>query len=223
MFTDKTADNLNTKIKTTKTDSFSSQIASDCELGFNLLNDVGPVVAIYGSSRLGADNPYYQMTQELAYQLSEKGFAVMSGGGPGIMEAANLGAYKGQSSSIGVHVQLPSEKHPNEHLDISMQFQSYFPRKVMFAHSATAVIAMPGGFGTLDEVFEILTMVQQSKASPIPVIFVGRDFWSGLLEWIGDKLLSLKVITQSELELIQLVDSLDEVLDKIGCVEPELK
>ena len=147
------------------------------------LSDIHPAVSIFGSARTPHDHPYYQLTEEIARLLSDAGFSVISGGGPGIMEAANKGAFYGKSPSVGLNIQLPHEQHNNPYQNISQTFQHFFTRKVMFVKFASAYVVMPGGFGTLDELMEALTLVQTGKTRRMPIILVGSKFWGGMVEW----------------------------------------
>ncbi len=148
------------------------------------LSNIGPAVTIFGSARIKPDDPYYQSCVDLSRRLSDEGFAVVSGGGPGIMEAANKGAYEGKSSSVGLNIELPHEQKSNPWQNISLTFRHFFARKVAFVKYADAYVVYPGGFGTMDEVSEVLTLMQTGKTRRIPVILVGTSFWGGLLEWI---------------------------------------
>ncbi len=159
------------------------QIMAEFVEGFERLSVVGPSVSIFGSSRIAPDNRWYQLAEEIGRQLSDAGFSVVSGGGPGVMEGANKGAQSGKSPSIGVNIELPREQTPNAYQDISLHFRHFFARKVMFVKYASAYVVLPGGFGTLDELAEILTLVQAGKSRRIPIILVGSSFWAGLLDW----------------------------------------
>jgi len=165
-----------------------------------------PAVSIFGSARIKPGHRWYEFTVELSRQLSDAGFAVISGGGPGIMEAANRGAFAGRSASIGLNIQLPHEQLSNEYQDISLGFRHFFARKVAFAKYATAFVAVPGGFGTLDEMLEVLTLIQTRMGRRIPVILVDSGFWKGLLDWIREQLLGNGLISPEDLELIQVID-----------------
>ena len=172
--------------------------------GFERLSHIAPSVSIFGSARIAEDHPYYQLTQDIARSLSDAGFSIVSGGGPGIMEAANKGAYEGKSPSIGLNIYLPNEKAGNAYQDISLNFRHFFSRKVMFVKYASAYVVLPGGFGTLDELAEILTLVQTGKSRKIPIILVQSDFWQGLLTWFKDSLLASGTIAESDLSLIHI-------------------
>jgi uncharacterized protein (TIGR00730 family) len=179
------------------------------------LTKIHPAVSIFGSARTRPDQPYYKLTEEIARLLSDAGFAVISGGGPGIMEAANKGAFYGKSPSVGLNIQLPHEQHSNAYQNISQTFQHFFARKVMFVKFASAYVVMPGGFGTLDELMEALTLVQTGKTRKMPIILVGSAFWSGLVEWFRTALLEEKVISPEDMDLIQLIDEPKEVVNAI--------
>ena len=179
------------------------------------LRDIHPAVSIFGSARTPHDHPYYQLTEEIARLLSDAGFTVISGGGPGIMEAANKGAFYGKSASVGLNIQLPHEQHNNPYQNISQSFQHFFTRKVMFVKFASAYVVMPGGFGTLDELMEALTLVQTGKTRRMPVILVGSQFWGGLMEWIKTSLLNEKMISPGDVDLIQVIDEPEQVVAAI--------
>ena len=179
------------------------------------LSGVRPAVSIFGSARTAPDHPDYKLTEDIARLLSDSGFAVISGGGPGIMEAANKGAFAGKSPSIGLNIQLPHEQSFNPYQNISLSFRHFFPRKVAFAKYASAYIVMPGGFGTLDEMFECLTLMQTAKGRKMPVVLVGSKFWSGLLEWIRTVLVDKGMISPEDVNLYQVVDEPQAVVDAI--------
>jgi uncharacterized protein (TIGR00730 family) len=191
------------------------QIMAEFVEGFERLAEIRPSVSIFGSARTAPDHPYYQRTEAIAYALSQAGFSVVSGGGPGIMEAANKGAYRGKSPSIGLNIQLPHEQVGNEYQDIRLSFRHFFSRKVMFVKYAAAYVVMPGGFGTLDELAEILTLIQTGKSRRIPVILVHGPFWRGLIEWIHTTLVDEKMISPEDLELIQIIDEPEKVVEAI--------
>lgn len=163
-------------------------------------------MSIFGSARVPRGHRWYELTVELSRQLSDAGFAVISGGGPGIMEAANLGAFAGRSPSIGLNIQLPHEQSSNTYQDISLSFRHFFARKVAFAKYATAFVAAPGGFGTLDEVLEVLTLIQTRMGRLIPVILIDSGFWGGLLDWIRDQMVANGLVSPEDLDLIQVID-----------------
>ena len=170
------------------------------------LNRIHPAVSIFGSARTKPGQPYYKLTEEIARLLSDAGFSVISGGGPGIMEAANKGAFYGKSPSVGLNIQLPNEQVGNSYQNISQTFQHFFTRKVMFVKFASAYVVMPGGFGTLDELMEALTLVQTGKTRRMPIILVGSEFWGGMLDWFRTTLIDEKVISPEDMDLIQVID-----------------
>lgn len=179
------------------------------------LAEVRPAVSIFGSARVRPGHRWYELTVDLAHRLSDAGFAVISGGGPGIMEAANRGAFAGPSPSIGLNIQLPQEQVSNEFQDISLGFRHFFARKVAFAKYATAFVAVPGGFGTLDELLEVLTLIQTRMGRRIPVILIDSQFWSGLLDWIRQQMIGNELLLPEDLELIQVVDDPAQAVEAI--------
>jgi uncharacterized protein (TIGR00730 family) len=179
------------------------------------LNSIKPAVSIFGSARTLPDHPYYKLTEQISRQLSDAGFSVISGGGPGIMEAANKGAYFGESPSIGLNIQLPHEQNRNAYQDVSQTFRHFFARKYMFVKFATAYVVLPGGFGTLDELMEALTLVQTGKTRRMPIILVCSDFWRGMLDWLQNVLIAEGMIAPEDMELIQVIDEPAEVVDAI--------
>lgn len=191
------------------------QIMAEFVEGFEHLARIKPSVSIFGSARTSPDHPYYQLTVDIARALSDAGFSVISGGGPGIMEAANKGAYEGKSPSIGLNIQLPHEQSDNPYQDISLTFRHFFSRKVMFVKYAAAYVVLPGGFGTLDELAEILTLIQTGKTRRIPVILVHAPFWEGMLSWFKDTLVAEGTIDADDLDLIQILDNPKDILDAI--------
>jgi len=179
------------------------------------LRAIHPAVAIFGSARVKPGEPYYELAEDLSRRLSEAGFAVISGGGPGIMEAANKGAFAGSSPSVGLNIQLPHEQHANHFQDISHTFQHFFARKVMFVKLSSAFVMLPGGFGTLDELFEVLTLVQTGKVRKVPLVLVGSDYWRGLVEWIRERLAADGMVSPEDVDLLQVIDDPQEVVDAI--------
>lgn len=179
--------------------------------GFELLRKQGLAVTVYGSARCGAGEENYKAAEELGAKLAKKGFAVITGGGPGIMEAANVGAFKVGGKSIGLNIELPFEQKLNPYTTHSMNFDFFFSRKVMLAFASEAYIYFPGGFGTMDEFFEMLTLIQTKKIERIPIVLYGKDYWSPLIKWFEKDLLkTYKTISKEDLELIKVVDSVDE-------------
>jgi uncharacterized protein (TIGR00730 family) len=179
------------------------------------LQAVHPAVSIFGSARTATDHAYYLLTEQIARQLSDAGFTVMSGGGPGIMEAANKGAFFGKSASVGLNIMLPHEQAANYYQDISLTFEHFFARKVMFVKFASAYVVMPGGFGTLDELMEALSLVQTGKSRKIPIILVHDPFWRGLIDWFKSTLVSEGMIDPVDLNLIQVIDEPAAVVEAI--------
>jgi uncharacterized protein (TIGR00730 family) len=179
------------------------------------LAHIRPAVSIFGSARTPPTHPYYKLAEDIGRQLSDAGFAVISGGGPGIMEAVNKGAYAGRSLSVGLNIQLPHEQSNNRYQDVSQTFRHFFARKVMFVKFACAYVVLPGGYGTLDELGEVLTLVQTRKIRSIPVIMVQRSYWQGLIDWIGDRMVSEGMIDADDLNLIQLIDEPAGVVEAI--------
>ena len=202
------------------------QIMAEFVEGFEKLASIPPSVSVFGSARTKSDHPDYAFATELSERLSNSGFSVVSGGGPGIMEAVNKGAYAGKSSSVGLNIILPHEQASNEYQDLSLSFRHFFARKVMFVKYATAYVVLPGGFGTLDELAEMLTLVQTGKTRRIPIILVRRKFWDGLIQWFRQTLIEEGTIDQEDLNLIQVLDKPQEVVEAIfryyenRCLEP---
>lgn len=179
------------------------------------LAHVRPAVSIFGSARTPPGHPYYKLAEDIGRQLSDAGFSVISGGGPGIMEAVNKGAYAGRSLSVGLNIQLPHEQSTNRYQDVSQTFRHFFARKVMFVKFACAYVVLPGGYGTLDELGEVLTLVQTRKIRSIPVILVQRSYWQGLIDWLGDRMVSEGMIDANDLNLMQLIDEPEGVVEAI--------
>jgi len=174
-----------------------------------------PAVSVFGSARVLPGSPTYEMAREVSRKLAEAGFAVITGGGPGAMEAANLGAREGQGTSIGLNIRLPHEQAPNPYQDLALDFRYFFIRKVTFVKYASAFVILPGGFGTLDELSEALTLIQTKKILPFPVVLVGREFWAGLLDWLRTTLAADGMIAAGDLELMTIVDSIDEAVELV--------
>lgn len=195
------------------------KIMSEFVEGFERLAKIGPCVSIFGSARTSPENKYYVMAEELAFQLTKNKYGVITGGGPGIMEAGNKGAKRGGGKSVGLNIELPFEQVSNDYVDNDkcINFDYFFVRKVMFIKYAQGFIVLPGGYGTLDEMFEALTLIQTEKSGKFPVILVGKDFWSGLIEWIKNTLLKEENnISPEDLDLITIVDSPEEAVDCIN-------
>ena len=182
--------------------------------GYEKLAKIGPCVSIFGSARTPKDNPHYALAERIAKRITDLGFGVITGGGPGIMEAANKGAYENGGTSVGLNIELPFEQQSNPYIDKhnSIDFDYFFVRKVMFVKYAQGFVVMPGGFGTLDELFEAITLIQTKKVDKFPIILVGRDYWQGLYDWIKNTLAQQRSISPDDLNLIELVDTEDEVV-----------
>jgi uncharacterized protein (TIGR00730 family) len=179
------------------------------------LANIRPAVSVFGSARAAPGTHYYQLAEQVSRLLSDAGFAVISGGGPGVMEAANRGAYAGSSDAIGLNIELPHEQRANSYQNISLHFKHFFTRKVMFAKFATAFIILPGGFGTLDELFEALTLVQTGKTRRMPIILMHGPFWRGLLGWFRERLVAEGMIDAHDIDLLQVIDEPQAVVDAI--------
>jgi uncharacterized protein (TIGR00730 family) len=187
------------------------RILSEFVEGFDALAAVGPAVTIFGSARVKADTPDYELARDIARRLAEVGFAIITGGGPGIMEAANRGCREGGGLSIGCNIELPHEQGLNEYVDLGVEFKYFFARKTMFVKYADAFVIMPGGFGTLDELFESLTLIQTGKIRDFPVVLVGSRYWQGMIDWMRSTQLPFGAITEADLGLLKLTDDPDEV------------
>ena len=183
--------------------------------GIETLHDVGPAVSIFGSARVKPDDPIYKKTEAIAALFAKNNFAVITGGGGGVMEAANKGAAEAGGVSIGMNIVLPFEQQPNRFSNIKLEFNYFFIRKVMFVKYASAYIILPGGFGTMDELFEAVTLIQTHRIKPLPVILVGSDFWSGLLEWINSRMLAEKRISSEDIYILQLMDEPEEIVETV--------
>ena len=183
--------------------------------GVDNLHDIGPAVAIFGSARLKPQSTMYKRAEKIAALFVENNYAVITGGAGGIMAAANKGAAKADGKSIGLNINLPFEQQPNPYANITLDFNYFFIRKLMFVKYATAYIIMPGGFGTLDELFEAVTLIQTHRIKPLPVIMVGTDYWSGLIEWIRDRLLKDKMISAEDIDILQVMDDPEEIVKAV--------
>ena len=186
--------------------------------GFERMTKIGPCVSIFGSARTNPDNPTYKLTEEIAYKLTKIGFGVITGGGPGIMEAGNKGAKKGKGLSIGLNIKLPFEQNHNKYIDerLSIDFDYFFARKVMFVKYSQGFIVMPGGFGTLDELFEALTLIQTRKIGRFPIILVGVKYWQGLIDFMRNSLLAEGNINEEDFNLFRIVETADEAIAHIN-------
>ena len=183
--------------------------------GVEGLHDLGPAVSIFGSARTRPDDPQYKKAEAIAALFVKNGFGVITGGGGGIMEAANKGAAEAGGTSVGLNIRLPFEQKPNPYATIQMEFKYFFIRKVMFIKYAAAYVVMPGGFGTLDELFEVMTLVQTRRIRPFPIIMVGSDYWGGLLDWIHSQLLAQSLISPKDMDIIQVLDDPEEIVDTV--------
>lgn len=193
------------------------KIMSEFVDGFEKLAKIGPCVSIFGSARTPDEHKYYQMTVEIARLLAERGYGVVSGGGPGIMEAANKGAYNAGGKSVGLNIELPHEQFHNRYIDRDklLEFNYFFVRKVMFMKYSQGYIVLPGGFGTMDELFEAITLIQTGKIARFPIVLVGSEYWSGLFDWITNTMLTNKYISEEDLMLYRMVDSAEEATEHI--------
>ncbi|NLL12529.1 MAG: TIGR00730 family Rossman fold protein [Fibrobacter sp.] len=184
--------------------------------GFETLSRIGPCVTIFGSARTPADHKYYQMTVEVARLAAKQGYGIITGGGPGVMEAANKGATMENGRSIGLNIQLPYEQLPNPYIKTLLNFRHFFCRKVMFLKYTSAVIIMPGGYGTMDEMFETLTLIQTQKVASLPLVLMGSEFWKGLMDWLEKTMLQQGYILEADLSLMKITDDPQEAIDYIS-------
>ncbi|MGM5630937.1 TIGR00730 family Rossman fold protein [Apibacter raozihei] len=193
------------------------KIMAEFTNGFETMTKIGPCVSIFGSARSLPENPYYQMAEDISYKLTKLGFGIITGGGPGIMEAGNKGAQAAGGKSIGLNIELPFETGSNAYVDhkLSMNFTYFFVRKVMFLKYSQGFIVMPGGFGTMDELFEALTLIQTKKTGKFPIILVGSEYWKGLLDWLRNSMLQDNYIKEQDFSLFRLVDTADEAVEHI--------
>jgi uncharacterized protein (TIGR00730 family) len=194
------------------------KIISEFVEGFEKLSRIGPCVAIFGSARTEPDNPYFKLAEDIAYELTQHGYGVITGGGPGIMEAANMGASKGKGRSVGINIDLPFEQQANLFIDNDklISFDHFFVRKVMFMKYAQGFIVLPGGFGTLDELFEAMTLIQTEKIGQFPIVLAGKSYWEGLIKWIKEVMLEKEHnISEEDLELFVVEENADEVVAAI--------
>ena len=195
------------------------KIMSEFVEGYERMAKIGPCLSIFGSARTLPDHPYYQLAEDISYLLTKNKYGVITGGGPGIMEAANKGAKKGNGKSVGLNIDLPFEQKPNSYIDHDklINFDYFFVRKVMFVKYAQGFIVLPGGFGTLDETFEALTLIQTHKIGKFPVILVGSSFWKGLIKWLKEILMDQeKTISPEDMDLMKIVDTPQEAVDEIN-------
>ena len=187
------------------------RIQSELVEGFETLNDIGPAVSIFGSSRLGPGHKYYDDAVDVAKMLADDGFAIITGGGPGVMEGANKGAKKGKAHSVGLNIEIPSEQVPNQYQDISLSFRYFFIRKLMFIKYAIAYIIFPGGFGTMDELFEALTLAQTKRIKSFPIILYGSEYWKGLIDWMKTTLVENGTVDRADFALFSIVDKPEDI------------
>ncbi|HLS21992.1 MAG TPA: TIGR00730 family Rossman fold protein [Paenalcaligenes sp.] len=193
-------------------------IMSELTAAADTLDAIDLGISVFGSARVQPDNPYYKLAHELGKRLAQAGYTVIAGGGPGIMEAANKGAYTAGGKSVGLNIRLPRETSNNPYQTHSLQFEYFVSRKATFFMHSAAYVALPGGFGTMDELFEAITLIQTKKMPPAPIILIGTEFWQGLLDWIKDQLVRNKLISPKDVDLVTLTDDLDEVMTIIhGC------
>ena len=191
-------------------------IEAELRRGFEVLGEIGPAVCVFGSARTHEEDPLYERAREIGRAIGEAGFTVITGGGPGLMEAANRGAGDAGATSVGLNILLPHEQAMNPYCDIGLTFEYFFTRKLMFVRYSRSIVALPGGYGTLDELFEVMTLIQTGEAVDHPVVLVGRDYWSGLLDWVRAELLEPGRISAADFELPTLADETSEIVD-IAC------
>ena len=186
--------------------------------GFEKLSKIGPCVSIFGSARTSSDNKFFKLAEEIAFKLTKEGYGIITGGGPGIMEAANKGANNAGGKSVGLNIELPFEQSANPYIDPDklIMFNYFFVRKLMFIKYAQGFVVLPGGFGTMDELFEALTLIQTRKIGKFPIVMVGRDYWAGMYEWIQTRVLEEKNIGENDLKLFNIVDTADEAVNHIN-------
>ena len=186
--------------------------------GYEKMSMIGPCVSIFGSARTKPGTEYYELATKIAQRIAQEGYGVITGGGPGIMEAGNLGAHLEKGTSVGLNIDLPFEQHDNPYIDHdkNLQFDYFFVRKVMFVKYSQGFVVMPGGFGTLDELFEAITLIQTNKIEKFPIILVGRSFWAGLLDWVKNTLLKNGNISEKDLDLLQMAGNAEEVVNHIN-------
>jgi uncharacterized protein (TIGR00730 family) len=191
------------------------KIIGDFIDGFEVMPEFSPSVTVFGSARVKEGNKYYEAARELGYKLAKKGFTIVTGGGPGIMEAANRGAFEAGGNSIGLNIKLPKEQKPNPYTNVTLNFNYFFARKVMLVKYATAFVLFPGGYGTLDELFETLTLIQTKKLKPFPLILYNKEHWDGLLNWLKTNVVSNEYIDEEDLNIFKIINSIDEIVETI--------
>ncbi|KAE8762588.1 TIGR00730 family Rossman fold protein [Georgenia thermotolerans] len=183
--------------------------------GFGALAEIGPAISVFGSARVKAEEPEYVLAEEIGHLLVEAGFAVVTGGGPGVMEAANKGACEADGLSVGLGIELPFEQGMNQWVDLGVNFRYFFARKTMFVKYSQGFIVLPGGFGTMDELFEALTLVQTQKVSSFPIVLVGSEYWGGLVDWLRDTMVARGTISPADLELLPVVDTAEDAVEAV--------
>jgi uncharacterized protein (TIGR00730 family) len=191
------------------------RIMSEFVDGFEMMSAIGPAVTLFGSARMEPDSPYYKLAQDIAYKLAKAGHTIITGGGPGLMEAANKGASEAGGKSVGLNIELPEEQMVNQYVNIPIGFRYFFIRKVMFIKYASAAVILPGGLGTMDECFEVLTLIQTEKIRPFPIILVGKDYWQGLLDWMNSTVVKQGMVNKKEMDIIKVTDDPKVVLKEI--------
>ena len=191
------------------------KILSEIVDGFETLNDIGPAVSVFGSARVKPGEPWYEKTMDLTKKLSEAGFTVITGGGPGLMEAGNKGCFEAGGQSVGLHIHLPLEQKSNPYLNLRCDFRYFFVRKLMFIKYATAYIAMPGGYGTMDELFEALVLIQTKRIKTFPIVLMGTEYWGGLVDWLRNRMVADGYCNAKDLDLFLVTDSAEEALEHI--------
>lgn len=210
---------LGTKRRTAKQelteDERIERIDGEMRIAFSALKELGPAVTIFGSARTPEHHPVYSQTRDIAQRLGRAGFSIITGGGPGVMEAGNRGAQDVGAKSVGLNIELPFEQHANPYQDIELDFHYFFTRKLMFVRYATAFVVMPGGYGTLDELFEALVLEQTDKIHDFPIILFGSDYWEGLVDWMHEKLVGEQMMAPADLSLLRVTDDPQEVVDSI--------
>ncbi|HEV7173465.1 TIGR00730 family Rossman fold protein [Pedococcus sp.] len=195
------------------------RIQSEFVEGFGALAELGPAVSVFGSARTAPGSPYYELATQVARRLVEAGYAVITGGGPGTMEAANKGALEASGASVGLGIELPFEQGLNEYVNLGVNFRYFFARKTMFVKYAQGFIVLPGGFGTLDELFEAVTLVQTQKVTSFPIVLLGRDYWTGLLDWLRGAALEAGTVSSKDIDLLHLTDDVDEAVRLVVAAE----
>ena len=206
---------INNNQSSTETTIEQYEIDKEFNEATTVLKDILPAVTLFGSARTSESDKYYQLAERISFKFSELGFSVISGGGPGIMEASNKVAFRGKSDSIGLNIRLPKEQKPNNFQNIKISFNYFFTRKLMFIKFASAFVVFPGGYGTLDELLQVLTLIQTKKINQVPIILVGSEFWNGLIGWLEQAVLSKKMINQEDLNLIKIMDDESSIVNYV--------